>query len=235
MRLTIGAKLNSLIVSTLVVSVCGTMWLGTKLFSSDLERMVHKGALDRATVLAGRVRNEMSSAARLAAVLGNASLLDFRFDEDRIRFIESGLGSDPTLLGVSLYEKSFGGKRGGQYSFRPVWRAAAPAHDPSVARLTRADLEALDREYPLRLGRAERGDIDFRVARLRDGSPSLRMALPFVERQPGSSRSSSWSSFRASGSIRSSRSPPSSLRTFWMATASCSARPIPRAFRLATI
>ncbi|MCM2322995.1 MAG: SpoIIE family protein phosphatase [Oligoflexia bacterium] len=181
MRLTIGRKLNGLIALTLIVSVLGVVWTATDIFTSDLGQLLRKGALDTAMLLSGRVRSEMGNLAERGGTLGMVSLEDFRNPEDRLALIERLLVRDPDLLAVSLYRMA---------GAAPVadWRVARPAaKDKSLAspHLDRPELERLQREFPLDLQAVARGEVRFAVASLGDGTPALRMGVPFIQRGGG--------------------------------------------------
>src|SRR6185312_8667856 len=47
------------------------------------------------------------------------------------------------------------------------------------------ELDAFDKAYPLDFEAIGRGVVDFTLARLKDGTPSLRMGLPLVQQSEG--------------------------------------------------
>ncbi|MCM2278601.1 MAG: SpoIIE family protein phosphatase [Oligoflexia bacterium] len=181
MRLTIGRKLNSLIALTLLVSVLGVVWTATDVFTSDLGRLLRKGALDTAMLLSGRVRAELGNLAERAGTLGMVSLEDFRHPEDRLALLERLLARDPDLLAVTLFR---------MVDASPVadWRVARTAAKEKARGspgLDQTELERLQREFPLDLQAVSRGEVRFAVASLRDGAPALRMGVPFIQRTGG--------------------------------------------------
>ncbi|MCC7442608.1 MAG: HAMP domain-containing protein [Bdellovibrionales bacterium] len=180
MRLTIGRKLNGLIVALQLMSICGVVVLAVQLFTSDLEGLLRKGTLDTSSILATRVRAEMKHVAERARTLGAASLEDFKYPEDRLKFLQDNLAVDAQYVALSVYRRDAGGA-----TFAPQWRIVHPEVEKRLS-LKADDFKALDTSSPLDLESVSKGGVDFTVARLADGSPILRMALPFVKRSDGS-------------------------------------------------
>src|SRR5687768_2907552 len=105
MRFTIGKKLNSMIVTLQMLSIGGTVFLATRLFTDDLTGLLQKGTLDESSLLSGRVRSEMKSVADKIRMLGAASLEEFRYPEDRLKYLQDNLASDKQIIGLSLYRE----------------------------------------------------------------------------------------------------------------------------------
>ncbi len=171
MRLTIGKKLNTVVSGLLFLGIGLALTSVVVLYRDNLENLVRKTSTDTCAVLAINIRAELQHLAELARTLGAASLEDFRYSEDRIRFIQEGLSADPRLLSLAVYR-----------SDRVDWRILN-SHLPPKIKLTQDDFKTLDRDFPLGLGQARTGDADFRAALLRDGTPILRAVFPFVQKQ----------------------------------------------------
>ncbi len=175
MRLTIGRKLNSLILLLQIMSIGGAVTLATELFTSDLTGLLRKGTLDTASMLSGRVRAEMKTAADRARTLGAASLEDFRYPEDRIRFIQDNLAVDSKFIGLSLF-------RINQNKVLAQWRIVNPSYNKS---LKQKDFLTIEKNFPLNISVIRNGNVDFTVGYIPDGTPVIRMGLPFVKRKDG--------------------------------------------------
>ena len=118
MRLTIGKKLNTLVVTLQMLSIGGVVVLATQLFTSDLTGLLRKGTIDGATMLAGRVRAEMKHVADRARTLGAASLEEYKYDEDKLRFLRDNMAIDAQYIGMGLYRKGPSGiVRAIQYTY----------------------------------------------------------------------------------------------------------------------
>jgi adenylate cyclase len=176
-RLTIGKKLNGMLVALQLLSIVSVVIVATTIFKNDLTNLLRKGTLDVSTILAGRVRAEMKHVADRARMLGAASLEDYKYDEDKLRFVQENLAVDPQYVAMALYRR-------GASAFEPAWRVLSPDAEKRL-KLTAADFQSLDEKYPLGFEQVARGSVDFTIARLRDGTPSLRMALPFVQQKDG--------------------------------------------------
>jgi adenylate cyclase len=192
MRFTIGKKLNSLIVILQLLSIGGVVVLATQLFTSDLAGLLRKGTLDISAMLAGRVRAEMKHVADRARTLGAASLEDFQHSEDRLKFIQDNLATNDQTIGLSLYRLEEGPNKTealtpatpGTAKFTPLWRIIHPEITKKLD-LSSEDFAQIDQKYPLDFNSVEKGAVDFTIAKLKDGTPSLRMALPLVQRTDG--------------------------------------------------
>jgi len=179
MRLTIGKKLNSLIVTLQLLSIGGVIVMATQLFTSDLTGLLRKGTLDVSGMIASRVRAEMKHASDRARILAAASYEDYRHNEDKIRFLETNLSSDPQYVGLGLYRRNEAGQ------FTPSWRIANTALIAKLS-LTKEDFTALDTQYPVSSALISKGTVDFVIAKFKDGNQALRMGLPLVQLPDGS-------------------------------------------------
>ncbi len=178
LRLTIGKKLNALILTLEVLSIGGAILLATQLFTSDLTGLLRKGTLDSAVLLSSRVRSEMKDAADRARTLAAASLEDFRNAADRVRFIQDNLSIDSRFLGLGLYQLSKEGARN-------RWRMLN-SQTQTELQLPTDFLAKLDAAQPLNLEAIQKGLVEFKTAKIDVGPPVLRMAIPFVKKQDGS-------------------------------------------------
>ncbi len=217
MRLTIGKKLNGLLISLQILSIGGVVILATQLFTADLTGLLRKGTLDVSTMLAGRVRAEMKHVADRARMLGAASLESFTEDADRQRFIQDNLAVDATYIALAIYRKNeegvIPGATGGSGAAEAKKDDAAAKTDetgakdesasanwvppfvslwrifhPEVLKKLKpepADFLKIDRRYTLNFEDVSKGKVDFTIGKLKDGTPILRMGLPFVQRQDG--------------------------------------------------
>ena len=86
MRFTVSKKLNAFLVTLLLMGIGGAIFLATQMFTIDLVGQLRKGIWDVSSLLAGRVRGEMVHSAKWAQVLGAASIEDFRYSQDRVKF-----------------------------------------------------------------------------------------------------------------------------------------------------
>lgn len=178
MRLTIGKKLNSLIVALQILSIGGTVFLATGLFTDDLSGLLRKGTIDESTLLAGRVRAEMKHVADRVRMLGSASMEQFQYEADRIQFIQNNLSADNQSVSLGVYRKK-------SDQFVSLWRIVNSEYQEKL-KLSKKDFDAIDQQYPLDLESVSNGQVDFTVASLKDGTPILRMAIPFVQKKDGS-------------------------------------------------
>ncbi|MCM2278168.1 MAG: HAMP domain-containing protein [Oligoflexia bacterium] len=176
MRLTIGKKLNSLVLLLSFVGIFGVVSLATHLYSEDLSGLLRKNTLDSASLLAGRVRAELKRSAEQARLLGAVSLEEFAHPEDQVKFLQDNLSLDPQLYGLSLYRLR-------DDKFHAEWRIAQ-AEAQKRLKLATADFEELDRSAPLDLEAVRAGGVEFAVGTLRS-LPLLRLALPLVQREDG--------------------------------------------------
>lgn len=179
MRFTIGKKLNSMIVTLQVLSIGGTVFLATRLFTDDLSGLLRKGTLDEAAQLSGRVRSEMKSVADKIRMLGTASLEEFRYPEDRLKYLQDNLAADKTAIGLSLYRIEDATKPA-----KSQWRIVHPEFQKKLS-FKPEDFTALDQKHPIQSGVVSKGDVDFVPGSLADGTPILRMAIPFVQKSDG--------------------------------------------------
>jgi adenylate cyclase len=178
MRLTIGKKLNGLIIALQLLSISGVVLLATQLFTSDLTGLLRKGTLDASAMLSGRVRAEMKHVADRARILGAASLEEYKYDEDKLRFLVDNLATDPLWIGLSLY------RRDTPTTWAASWRILHPDYAKKLS-LTKEDFDTMDKDFPLDLQATGRGEVAFVVAKLKDGTPSIRMSLPLVQQSEG--------------------------------------------------
>jgi adenylate cyclase len=189
MRITIGKKLNTLLIGLQCLSIGGVVVMATRLFTSDLEGLLRKGTLDVSAMLAGRVRSEMKHVYNRVRTLGAASLESFQYDEDRLKFIQDNLAIDSQYIGLGLYrweqpEAAAPGAPTPAGSYLPAWRILNSDYARKLA-LGSEDFRKLDEKHPLDFASVGKGNVDFTVAKLKDGTPSLRMAVPFVQRADG--------------------------------------------------
>lgn len=185
MRLTIGKKLNGLVVTLQLLSITGVVVLAVQMFTSDLAGNLRKGTIDVSAMLSGRIRAEMKHVADRARMLGAASLESFKYDEDRLKFLQDNLAVDSTYVGLSLYRLSDNATDPtAPQTFEAQWRIVHPEITKKLD-FTRADFDQLDQDYPLDFVAVSKGQVDFTIGKLKDGTPSLRMAIPFVQRADG--------------------------------------------------
>lgn len=200
MRLTIGKKLNGLIVLLLILGIGGIVILATQLFTGDLSGLLKKGTLDTSSMLSSRIRSDMKSIAERVRMLGAASLEDFKYSADRIKFIQDNLSVDSQYVSLSLYsvssqydpkkmkrqEKKGGSKKSDQKDkynrfFGARWRVLNP-DIASQKKIKTKDFSEMDKKYPLDFDWVARGNVDFTVGKLKS-LPVIRMAIPFVQRK----------------------------------------------------
>ncbi|MCM2324130.1 MAG: SpoIIE family protein phosphatase [Oligoflexia bacterium] len=182
MVLSIGRKINLLLVSMLLLTGGGIVVTATDLFTSDLGHLISKGALDAAAMLSSRARGELRHVASRAFTLGMASLQEFRYPADRLQFIEESLKRDSQLAGLSLYANESPSDQAPR--FRPRWRAIQPGLAPQGTFSAQA-LEAFDREFPVDFEVVRKGEVSFRLASLKPVGLVLRMAIPFIWKAKG--------------------------------------------------
>ena len=178
-RVTIGKKINTLIVLLLIPGIGGAVVLATNLFTSDFSSHLKTDTLDTAAILAGRLRADLKHTADHARMLGAASLEQFQFEEDRIRFIQENLALGPQLLGQSLYKRA---ETSG--AFEAAWRVTRPPLG-EIAGLSTKDFEYLDRDHRLDFEAIEKGAVEFRAAHVESGLEVIRMGIPFVQKADG--------------------------------------------------
>lgn len=184
MRLTIAKKLNILISFGLISSVISIIWVATDLSTSDLEGLLKKSALDSAVLLAGRLNIEFQGITQRAVLLGEASLEDFTFPEDRIRFIKKGIEKSPHFLSLALYRKSFSPVTRSQVQktsdkITQHWRVVSS--DSKNRKWTKRDFEELDHSFPFDFESAMKGSVRISSVTLDKSFPCFRMLIPFIK------------------------------------------------------
>ncbi|MCM2278596.1 MAG: SpoIIE family protein phosphatase [Oligoflexia bacterium] len=182
MVLSIGRKINLLLVTMLLLTGGGIILTATDLFTSDLSHLISKGALDAAAMLSSRARSELRHVASRAFTLGMASLQEFRYPADRLQFIEESLKRDPQLASLALYANESPSDQPPR--FRPRWRAIRRDLVAQGA-LSSRSLEAFDREFPVDFEVARKGEASFRLASLQPVGLVIRMAIPFLWKAKG--------------------------------------------------
>lgn len=176
--ITIGKKLNALIVALLIPGIGGAVVLATQLFTSDFSSHLKTDTMDTSAIIAGRVRTEIKHVADHARVLGAASLEQFQYEEDRIRFIQENLAVVPQFLGQTVYKREEG-----TGPFTAQWRVTRPVGQVGGHRaISPEEFKTLDSVYPFDFAAIEKGSADFRVGQLPSGTPILRMGIPFVQK-----------------------------------------------------
>ncbi|MCM2324390.1 MAG: adenylate/guanylate cyclase domain-containing protein [Oligoflexia bacterium] len=178
MRLTIGKKLNSLVLLLSFLGIFGVVSLATHLYSEDLSGLLRKNTLDSASLLSGRVRAEMKHLADQARLLGAISFEEFAHPEDQVKFLQETIAQDAQILGIALYRFQEG-------QAKAQWRIAQPEAAKRFG-LATADFEVLDQSTPLNGEQLGKGAVEFAVGRLKGQLPLLRVGIPLVQREDGS-------------------------------------------------
>jgi adenylate cyclase len=174
MRLTIGTKLNGLLIALLTLSLAGVLVVATQLFTSDLTGLLQKGILDTSATLASRLRAELGTVAERARILGSVSLEEFKYPEDRASFIRDNLQLDEKYVALGLYRLSKDSK------MTAAWRITHPNRKDLK---TKAFVE-LDKAFPPELKTISEGKASVVLAELREEG-LLRVAVPFVKTSSG--------------------------------------------------
>jgi adenylate cyclase len=175
-RLTIGIKLNAIVVGLQILTTIGIVSIATYLFSEEFPGLLRKSNLDAASLLAGRVRSEVLLVADRMRSSGLASLEQFKSEDHRLSFLEELIGADDQLFAIGLYEF----KRESDYVVR--WRAI---NRNSKNRIERSAIDELDRRNLIGWDTVRKGEVDFVASALKDGRPTIRIAVPFLEKSKG--------------------------------------------------
>ncbi|MGE0614910.1 MAG: adenylate/guanylate cyclase domain-containing protein [Bacteriovoracia bacterium] len=174
MALTIGKKLNGLVLLLQICSIGGTVYLAADIFTSDFMDLMRGGTTNTAALFGSRIRAAMKDVADRARTLAAASKEEFRSREDQIKFIEDNLGVDPMYVGLSLYKKGKDGK------FVSDWRFLN-SDVRTKFKLVGKDLDELDARSPVALESIAKGNVDFNIGTVK-GVNLIRIGLPFLQR-----------------------------------------------------
>ena len=181
LRLTIGIKLNSIVIGLQVLTTIGVVVIATLLFSEELPGVLRKANHDVATLLASRVRAEILLVSDRMRNVGSASLESFAGEAQKARFLEDIVSVDGQLLDVALYEIHGSGP---SLTHRLLWRVM----NKSLAagdKVDAATFETLDRQAVGNLATLKSGKVEFVPAVLRDGRAIMRIVVPFAEAEKG--------------------------------------------------
>ena len=171
---TVGKKL-SLLAGLLAALTAWTMgYIAYSLMERHFATSLRRDTLDTASLLASRLRNELRHAAEKGRLLAASALEEFKSPEDQIRFLESNLASDEQMIAMTLLRRS----KASDGRFVPVFRLVKPEGDPAF--LTERDFHDLDLKYPVDISSTGKGSVEVVVARLKDGTPTLRLSVPLV-------------------------------------------------------
>lgn len=179
MRLTVSKKLNTFLVTLLLLGIGGAIFLATQMFTIDLVGQLKKGIWDVSSLLAGRVRGEMAHSAKRAQILGAVSVEDFRYSQDRLKFLRKNLSTDSHHLALSFYYLD---KKTLPSSYSLQWRVLNSSYR---ARFIENDFETVDHRFPMDFSFVAEGKVDFKTALIRNELPVLRMAIPLVRNNRG--------------------------------------------------
>ena len=183
MRLTIGKKLNLLIVVVQLISAVSVIGIASHLFTSDLPGILRKTNLDVASLLASRVRTELSFVTDRMRIIGGGSLEDFRAEEDKLRFLEQVINLDNQIFAISLYDL-VRPPLGGDLKATPRWRVV---NKENIAKFLPSALvfDKLDRSTRLNADGLYHGKEDVAFVDKIDGHSVIRLAIPFFEESKG--------------------------------------------------
>ncbi len=104
MRLTVGKKLNSLLFAMLALGIGGAVWLATELFSSDLVGHIKRELIDSVGLHSNRSRSEFTGLVEKAQVLGALSMEEFKYPEDRIKFLVDSIQTEERIVSLAMWD-----------------------------------------------------------------------------------------------------------------------------------
>jgi adenylate cyclase len=139
MRLSVSKKLNTLLISMLVLGIGGAVWLATQLFSTDLVGHIKRELLDSVAVLSSRSRSEFGALLEKANLLGALSLEEFEYPEDRLKFLMDNLQGDPRIVSMALIESNEAGLKESWRIFNKESLAEVPLTYPKDPTLFKLD------------------------------------------------------------------------------------------------
>lgn len=174
MRITLGGKFQLLITFSLTLSIFAIIWIATDLFTTDLQQLIKKNAMDAAIHLSGRIKVELKYIASRAAILGEISLEEFKYSEDRVRLMSKHLGNHSKILGIALFHQS-----PNQSGFSLDWRLMS-SYAKEKLNLTESDFLTLDSQNPLRTYTSSNPDMELKLVKFQNDQFALRIQLPFI-------------------------------------------------------
>lgn len=172
-RLTIGAKLISLIAALLMGSVLTLVWVATRMFIEDNTALIQQTNADTAASLATQMRGQFIELTDKMRVLGTIQMQEQTSADARAQITREFFTKDKDFLGVFLY-------RAGE---TPT--VIARTMSPEMAPLGDADGEkalattAGDKDFLL--PQVAKGEVQITSLKLADGSPAVAVAVPFIE------------------------------------------------------
>lgn len=175
MQLSVGAKLNILLLLLMLTGIGGATYTSTRLFTTDLIGYFKKGTLDTSSLIAGRVNSELGKYISRAQILGTAALYEFRYPEDRLKFIEKQFSSQSQFIAI------------GSYSLNPVqakWRVVNPDLVYRYS-LNPQELAAIEIANPVDLKRIGKGQVHIQSFQTPKGLKAIRIAFPLVKESNG--------------------------------------------------
>ena len=183
MRLTIGKKLNLLIVGVQIITAVSVIGIASHLFTNDLPGILRKTNLDVASLLASRVRTELNIVTDRMRIIGGGSLEDFRAEEDKLRFLEQVINLDSQIFAISLYDISRL-PLGGALKETPRWRVV---NKENVAKFipSTSTFDKLDADARMNVDSLYKGKEDVAFVDKIDGHTVIRLAIPFFEETRG--------------------------------------------------
>jgi len=174
MKLTISKKLNAFIISSLLVSIAAVIFLSTSRFTADLAGLLRKDTVDVAALIGGRVRAEMREVADRGRILSAVSLENFKDETSKNEFLQQNMALEKDIFALGIF------RRVQNAPFTLSWRIMNPQIQKSK-NLVATDFEAIDKTNSLPLDAISKGDVNFTIAKLPEGSTVLRVGLPFIQ------------------------------------------------------
>lgn len=111
LNMSIRSQIQSLLLGALIFGILCTAGLVTYFFSSDLRGLTRRTTFDASYHLASRLQTELKTSVELARLVAAASFQDFRYEEDRDRFLREALRSRPQIFALTLVERNSASER----------------------------------------------------------------------------------------------------------------------------
>lgn len=169
-RLTIGAKLVSLIAFVLVAAVVSVVWVSTRMFIEDNTALIQQLTSDTSSHLSSRVRESVAELTQKIRVLGSVHLPGAG---DKASITQEMFAGDEDWL--ALYVHAF-------ENGNPVAKGRAISQRLGKIGDTQGDITwaTLSAEKRFLLSQVEKGEPQVIALKLSDGTGAIVLSIPFV-------------------------------------------------------
>ncbi|MCM2277652.1 MAG: HAMP domain-containing protein [Oligoflexia bacterium] len=171
-RLTVGAKLVSLISVLLVASIAALVYLSTRMTVEEVQAIIQQNNADKTMSLSIQMRETFDGLTEKMRILGSV-LIDPQAAEARQHTVQEFFAKDKDFLGAFVYARQPDGK----------FAVSARSVSSELPEGESADTlqAALMGDPELQLEQVGKGDVLISSLKLQDGSAAIAVAVPFIQ------------------------------------------------------